>query len=110
MAVPDSSKRLSDGLVIETSVLARLFGFKLLTLQGTVLVSPAQLRELSMPSDERPAGAASQCAAGDDVPVPPRETGQGASPRLRPHGAHGARLGLAKRLLSESADELRGLE
>ena len=43
--VPDSSKRLSDGLLIETSVLARLFGFKLLTLEGTVVVTPAQLRE-----------------------------------------------------------------
>jgi len=33
-------------MLIETSVLARLFGFKLLTLEGTVVVSPAQFREL----------------------------------------------------------------
>ncbi len=45
--VPDSSKRLSDGLLIETTVLARLLGVRLLTLEGTVVVTPAQLRDLS---------------------------------------------------------------
>ena len=35
----------SDGFAVETHVLARLLGVKLLTLEGVVLVSPAQVSQ-----------------------------------------------------------------
>jgi hypothetical protein len=38
---PDSRRRLSDGLVVEASIVARLLRLRLLTLDATVMVSPA---------------------------------------------------------------------
>jgi hypothetical protein len=43
---PGGGSGLSDGIVVEASVLARLLGIKLLTLEGTVVLSPADLREI----------------------------------------------------------------
>lgn len=106
--VPDSSKRLSDGLLIETSVLARLFGFKLLTLEGTVVVTPAQLRELSHgrpvgidpTSVARADGAAGSLSGTRSLTTTAVESGE----RV------GIRLAEAVRLLDESAGDLEGLE
>lgn len=50
LVTPDASGSQTDALVIEANVLARLLGVKLLTLQGTVLVSPAQVRALAAES------------------------------------------------------------
>jgi hypothetical protein len=106
--VPDSSKTLSDGLLIETSVLARLFGFKLLTLEGTVVVSPAQLRDLAhgLP-DREDSAAVSRAHEAPRAAVEP--------PALVSTAAHpGARLGIglaaAGRLLHESAGDLERLD
>lgn len=108
--VPDSSRRLSDGLVIETSVLARLLGVKLLTLEGTVLVSPAQIHELGDPSTAsaptRGSTAAPRQASGNDRPAPRQDSMP--SPRL--DEAPGTRLGLAARMIHESSDDLRDLD
>ena len=52
--IPDSSKQLSDGVVVQASVLARLLGVKLLTVDATVLVSPAQLTEHEIQQDAGP--------------------------------------------------------
>ena len=46
VAHPGGGSGLSDGIVVEASVLARLLGIKLLTLEGTVVLSPAELREI----------------------------------------------------------------
>jgi hypothetical protein len=109
MVIPDGSKRLSDGLVIETAVVARLLGVKLLTLEGTVLASPAQLKELETrvpsvsPADAGP-------AAPSQVVTPPAQrrapTALSAPSPREPYGTH---LMLAAGLLRESADELARL-
>lgn len=41
-AVPDGTKRLSDGVIVEASVLARVFGIRLLTLHADVVIAPAE--------------------------------------------------------------------
>lgn len=105
--VASGSSRLSDGLVIETSVLARLLGVKLLTLEGTVLVSPAQLlRE----------GSALATPAAVPVAVARREESvrrldRGSASRSAASGeAVGTRLGSAARLLRESSRDLCSIE
>ena len=50
VASPDGSRRLSHGVVVETSILARLFGFRLLRLEGTVVLSPAEFTEAASAS------------------------------------------------------------
>ncbi|MFC4784205.1 hypothetical protein ACT8ZV_07010 [Nocardioides sp. MAHUQ-72] len=42
---PDGSNHLSDGVVVETHLLARVLGVRLLRVDGVVLVSPARLAE-----------------------------------------------------------------
>jgi hypothetical protein len=107
MVIPDSSKRLSDGLVIETAVVARLLGFKLLTLEGTVLASPAHLTEV----DRKDGAHIGATLPASRYAPPPRSshTAASASSALRPKEPFGAQLVLAADLLRESADELRVL-
>ena len=45
---PDSSAH-ADSVIIEASVLARLLGVRLLTLEGTVVLSPAQVQPFETP-------------------------------------------------------------
>ena len=107
--VPDGSKRLSDGLLIETSVLARLFGVKLLTLEGNVVVTPAQLRELSQVQSSmvsEPTAPPRTCEA----LMTPRRTETQASTAGRSNERIGLRLAAAMLVLKESADELDGLD
>jgi hypothetical protein len=40
---PDGASRLSDGVVVETHLLARVLGMRLLRVDGVVLLSPARL-------------------------------------------------------------------
>ena len=40
-AVPDRRRRLSEGILVEASVLARLLGIRLLKLDATVVLMPA---------------------------------------------------------------------
>jgi hypothetical protein len=79
--LPDPASRLSDGVVVETRLTARLLGLRLLRVDGLVLVNPARL------VDRVPAG------------VPP-----GARPE-----ATGDGLATAARLLRENDERLRGL-
>ncbi len=90
--IPDSSKRLSEGVVVQTSLLARVLGMKLLTVEGTVLVSPARLQGPDNYVEETPSGGAKS----------PAERGLAASP----NGLVGTRLGLTARLLDENAGDL----
>ncbi len=87
-AQPARADDLSTGFVVETSVLARLLGIKLLTLEGVVFVSPASVVE---PLTEAQVLSAahhrnSEAPDGDCV---------------------GARLGDAGKLLDECSAELR---
>ena len=77
IAVPDSRRRLSDGLVVEASIVARLFRFRLLAIDASLVVSPARVAARS------PAVA----------------------PRTRPR-AIGGGLAAAERLLDEGSAHL----
>lgn len=46
-ATPDRTRRPSDGLVVEALIVARLLGIRLLKLDATVVIAPA---EVTMPS------------------------------------------------------------
>ena len=88
-AVPDRGKQLSHGVLIEGSVLARLMGIRLLTLDATVVLVPA---DVSTPRSvpHRPVRA----------PVP-SDAATGRRSR-----ATGTRLADAVRSLNEGADLL----
>ena len=57
-AVPDRNRRASDGILIKASVLARLLGLRLLTLDATVVLMPAEVTAPQSPAHQ-PAGRAS---------------------------------------------------
>jgi hypothetical protein len=87
----------SDGLAVETYVLARLLGLKLLTLEGLVLVSPAEVRhrEARSSAPREPASVDAEAR----------------STRSAIPDGHGPGSGLAgaARLLEECTEELRTL-
>jgi hypothetical protein len=94
----------SDGFAVETHVLARLLGVKLLTLEGVVLVSPAQVSQDGIHEPVAP-------------PIPLRAIGDGhprtlpkRAPARRTDAAGGSSLGEAARLLDECTEELRALD
>ncbi|MDW5594134.1 hypothetical protein VSS74_07300 [Conexibacter stalactiti] len=43
LSIPGSTRRLSEGVALKASVIARLLGIRLLTLDATVLVAPAEI-------------------------------------------------------------------
>jgi hypothetical protein len=47
---PDADSSLADGVVVETRLVARLLGLKLLRVHGVVLLSPARVREPQLPT------------------------------------------------------------
>ena len=93
LVIPDSTKRLSEGVVVETSLLARVLGIKLLTVQGTVLVSPARLEEQDGHSEVAPVWSPAGMAGGSS------QSGS----------AVGTRLRITAHLLDENASHLRDL-
>jgi hypothetical protein len=96
---PDPSEP-GDAVIIETAVLARLLGVKLLTLEGTVVLSPASAH---MSASRQPA-------------LDGRTAGRGAVPLARTPearaasaaGSLGGGLADARRLLADSAATLDG--
>jgi hypothetical protein len=48
---PDSSPG-ADAVILEASVLARLLGVRLLTLEGTIVLSPAQIQPFETPPEQ----------------------------------------------------------
>ena len=82
----------SDGLAVETHVLARLLGVKLLTLEGVVLISPAQVSRDGVPEN-----------GVSHTPSPPRLSEGTAR-------AAGPGLGEVSKLLDECTRELRALD
>ncbi len=107
--IPDSSKQLSDGVVVQASVLARLLGVKLLTVDATVLVSPAQLTEHEIQQDAGPVIAPRPQPEIHGLVLGAGSAGT-ASPTRSPNGLVGSRLGLAARLLEDSTGDLRKLD
>jgi hypothetical protein len=91
---PAGTSTLAGGAVVRTSLVARLFGVRLLTVEGTVLLSPVSFDE------PRAFGAAR-------VEVPRTTARLDGEPR--PRGI-GARLGPSARLIDESISDLRALD
>jgi len=88
IAVPDGGRQLSDGLLVEASVVARLLRIRLLAVDARLIVAPAQV--------EGRRRAAARIADGKLAPVaPPTRT-----------RSIGAGLSTAERFLSEGATSL----
>jgi hypothetical protein len=98
-ALVDPAETSSDGLAVETYVLARLLGIKLLTLEGLVLVSPAAVRRSDGPPTSRPRRATERLPTRDGSRRTPSTKGSGP----------GSGLVGAARLLDQCAEELRAL-
>ena len=101
----ESGSQLSSGLVVQGAVLARLLGVKLLTLDATVLVSPAQLREAEVEQAPKPA-AGSPAAESRSETLGSRRGSNSRSVPLERNDPVGSRLGLAARWIDDSADTL----
>jgi hypothetical protein len=101
---------LSGGFALETSVLARLLGIKLLTLEGVVFVLPAEIRE----PRGRPAGRSHAATTVDarttrDLPSRTVPNANQFTREAPAEGRTGSRLDQAARLLDECSAELRSL-
>jgi hypothetical protein len=95
-AVPDRGKQLSHGVLIEGSILARLMGIRLLTLDATVVLVPADVTAPQSVPPHRPIRTS----------VPPdTATGRRSRPGRRSRAA-GTGLAEAVRSLNEGADLL----
>lgn len=89
-AAPDPHRRLSAGVLIEGSILARVLGMRLLTLDTTVVLVPAEVRAAASPVALPTTRASTQSSAIR-------------SPRL---DVPGRRLAEAVRTINEGAAEL----
>jgi hypothetical protein len=88
-AVPDGRGHLSEGVIVEATVLGRVFGLRLLALDATVVVSPAAMAEPPR----------------RDVGPPPSRAGRRPLPAAR-HLAIGSGLAGAARDIDRSAATL----
>jgi hypothetical protein len=88
IAAPDGAKQLSEGLVVEASVVARLLRIRLLAIDARLIVAPAAVE-----------GRTRAAARGADAMLAP------VTPPTRTR-ATGAGLTRAARLLSEAAASL----
>lgn len=88
-AIPDRRRRLSDGVLVDASIHARLLGLRLLTVDATIVLVPA---DVVGPSPTAP-------AAGRSAP-----RSSAAAPRRAV--AAGPRLAQAVRSINEAAEVL----
>ena len=96
-AVPDPRRRLNDGVLIQASVLARVLGVRLLKLDTTVILAPAEVQvpaARAAPANGRPAKPASA-----STPTPVRAA-------ARRSGPAGRALADAVRSVNEGAELL----
>jgi hypothetical protein len=54
-AVPDHRRRLTDGILVEASILGRVLGIRILTLDATLVLVPAHVSASSPAALHRPA-------------------------------------------------------
>ena len=83
---PDADGSLADGVVVETRLVARLLGLRLLRVDGVVLLSPGRVRETPLPVAGR--GCSGAVSAPDDGERP------------------GERLALAEGLIASTGSRL----
>jgi hypothetical protein len=95
-AIPDRSRRLPDGVLVEASIVARVLGFRLLKLDATVVLVPA---DVTAPSRAAPPSHSARAgpvrASPQSLGVPPRRS-----------GAAGRGLAAAVRSIDEGAQLL----
>lgn len=53
-AIPDRRRRLSDGVLVDASIRARLLGLRLLTIDATVVLAPAEVTAPSSATHDPP--------------------------------------------------------
>jgi len=103
---PAASRSLAGGAVVRTALVARLFGLRLLTVEGSVLLMPVPF---GVPEDH-----STQLRIASRHPKNATVTGvrplgrRSAQSRLNP--GIGARLDVSARLIDESVKDLRALD
>jgi hypothetical protein len=78
---PDRRRRLSDGVLVEASLLARVMGLRLLTIDATVALVPADISTSSSPAHMPPARAVGRSPV--IRPGRPRVAGHGLAEAVR---------------------------
>jgi hypothetical protein len=95
-AVPDRNRRLGDGVLVDASILARVFGIRLLTLDARVMLLPADVRTpSSAPADSPPLRTSARSVAG--ASGPPSAIGHGLADAVRAINEGAAILAEARR-------------
>ena len=89
-AIPDRRRRLSDGVLVDASIHARLLGLRLLTVDATIVLVPADVAGTSRA----------------DHPAPRRAAPRSSAPAPRRSVAAGPRLAQAVRTINEAAELL----
>ncbi len=79
-AVPDRRRRPSDGLVVEASIVARLLGIRLLALDATVVIVPA---DVTAPSAARQPRLRASARSNGVTPVRSGTNGRGLAEAVR---------------------------
>ena len=82
-AVPDGRARLSEGVIVEATLLGRVFGVRLLALDATVVISPAGMVEPARPRGGPPAARAGRPARPARPAAQPRAIGSGLADAAR---------------------------
>jgi hypothetical protein len=54
MAIPDRRRRLSEGVLVDARIRARLLGIRLLTIDATVVLAPADVSAPSVAAHDPP--------------------------------------------------------
>jgi hypothetical protein len=99
--VPDHARRPQEGIVAEAAIVARLLRLRILTLDATVLFSPARV---TTPTRERPAAAGfPRAAAGRAAWARPTPVGRGLADARRTLD-EGTELLADARLIGEHMD------
>jgi hypothetical protein len=62
MATPDRRRRLSEGVLVDASIRARLLGIRLLTIDATVVLAPADVTAPSVAAHDPPRRASVRSA------------------------------------------------
>ncbi len=99
LKVPSRSRRLSNGVLVEASILARVLSIKLLTLDATVAILPAEIEHDST-TDAPRARPRRLRAGGPRLSEATRTIGEGAA--LLESASRGAQPGTP-----QSAEEIR---
>jgi hypothetical protein len=103
IAVPDRRRRLSDGMVVEASIVARLFRFRLLAIDASLVVSPARVaaRSPAVAPRARPRATGGGPATAEHQPAIAGGPAAAEHPR-----ATGGGLAAAERFLDEGSAHL----